>query len=116
MVIWFPLEFVRVIENVTFPFISSDKTVVVNSALPPVVVFENCFPSRVPLKLPRSVPSVSSLRVIILLVFAKLSPEELAIVNAVIVIGFGSTTVTVLVLSRGVLPAESCSEVEYVTV
>ena len=28
MVIWFPLEFNRVIENVTFPFISSDKTVV----------------------------------------------------------------------------------------
>ena len=95
MIILFPLEFVAVIENVTFPFVSPDETVVVNSALPPLVVCENVFPSRVPLKLPRSVPSVWSSRVISLPVFAKL-PPLLEILSDVIVIGSASITVTVL--------------------
>ena len=42
------LEFKASIENVTFPFVSLDKTVVVNVALPPFIVLENSRPSKVP--------------------------------------------------------------------
>ena len=65
MRILFPLEFVTVIENVAFPLVSLEKTVVVNVAVP----------------LFGSVPSVSRLTVMILPAFAKLSPEELAILR-----------------------------------
>ena len=103
----FPLEFVRVIENVTFPLVSPGKTVVWNVALPPLVVFIEDLPSMVPVKLPRSLLVASSSRVMILLAFAKLSPEELLIVNDVIGIGSSFTTSTFLVLVTGTLPAES---------
>ena len=85
--ILFPLEFVTVIENVAFPLVSPGKTVVVNVVFPPLVVFVNDLPSKVPVKLPRSVPSVTSVTVMILPVFAKLLPEELAILRDVTVIG-----------------------------
>ena len=110
----FPLEFVAVIENVAFPLVSPGKTVVVNVAFPPLVVFVNDLPSKVPVKSPRSVPSVSSVTVMVLPAFAKLLPEELAIDNDVSVIGSSSTTVTFLALVSGTLPAES-GWVEYVT-
>ena len=42
------LEFKASIENVTFPFVSLDKTVVVNVALPPDVELVNSRPSKVP--------------------------------------------------------------------
>ena len=42
------LEFKASIENVTFPFVSLDKTVVVNVALPPFIVLVNSRPSKVP--------------------------------------------------------------------
>ena len=76
--------------NVAFPLVSLARTVVVNVADPPLVVFVNDLPSKVPVKLPRSVPSVSRLTVMVLLAFAKLSPEELAILRDVTVIGYGS--------------------------
>ena len=99
----------------TFPLVSPGKTVVWNVALPPVVVFTVDLPSMVPVKLPRSLLVASSSRVMILLAFAKLSPEELVIVNDVIGIGSSFTTSTFLVLVTGTLPAES-DGAEYVTV
>ena len=80
-----PLEFVTTIENVTFPFVSLDETGTVNVAVPPLVVGVNVFPSIVPVKLPRLLLSVSSLRVIVLPSFAKLElPGELVILSDVI--------------------------------
>ena len=99
-----PVEFVAVIENATFPLSSPGKTVVVNSALPPFVVLESVFPSKVPVKLPRSLLSASRVTVMVLLAFAKLLPEELAILSEVIGIGFTAYTVTVLVASIAVFP------------
>ena len=99
-----PVEFVAVIENATFPLSSLGKTVVVNSALPPFVVLENVFPSKVPVKLPRSLLSASRVTVMVLLAFAKLLPEELAILSEFIGIGFTAYTVTVLVASIAVFP------------
>ena len=81
------LEFVASIENVTFPFVSLDKTVVVNVALPPFIVLVNSRPSKVPVMLPRSLLSVSRLRVIILPAFAKLLPELLVILSDVHLLG-----------------------------
>ena len=81
------LEFKASIENVTFPFVSLDKTVVVNVALPPFDMVESGFPSKVPVKLSRSLLSVSRLRVIILPAFAKLLPELLVIRSDVTFIG-----------------------------
>ena len=79
-----PVEFVATIENVTFPFVSLDETVVVNVAVPPLGVLVNSRPSKVPVKLPRSLLSVTRLRVIILPAFAKLLPELLVILSDVI--------------------------------
>ena len=94
-----------------FPLVSLEKTVVVNVASPPLVVFVNDLPSKVPVKLPRSEPSVSSVTVMVLLVFAKLSPEELAILRDVTFIGFASIIVIIrLTLSPG-FPAGSASAV-----
>ena len=70
--------------------VSLEKTVVVNVASPPLVVFVNDLSSKVPVKLPRSLPSVSSVTVMVLPAFAKLLPEELAILRDVTVIGAAS--------------------------
>ena len=76
--ILFPLEFVATIENVAYPFVSLEKTVVVNVAVPPLVALVNSRPSKVPVKLPISEPSVSSVTVMVLPSFAKSgSPGEL---------------------------------------
>ena len=106
-----PVEFVTVIENVTFPLASPGKTVVLNSALPPFVVLVNSRPSKVPVKLPRSLLSASRVTVMVLPAFAKLSPEELAILSEFICIGFTAYTVTVLVTESGTLPAASAGAV-----
>ena len=107
-----PLEFVAVIENVTFPLVSLDKTVVVNVAVPPLVVFVNAFPSKVPVKLPRLLLSVWSLRVIVLSAFAKLGlPGELVILRDVIPISGASIIVMILVRRSPGFPAVSSSAV-----
>ena len=54
-------------------------------------------PSKVTSKLPRSLLSASRVTVMVLPAFAKLSPEELAILSEFIGIGFTAYTVTVLV-------------------
>ena len=97
--------------NVAFPLVSLARTVVVNVADPPLVVFVNDLPSKVPVKLPRSVPSVSRLTVMVLLAFAKLSPEELAILRDVTVIGYGSIIVMILLTLSPGFPAVSVSAV-----
>ena len=66
-----------------------------------LVVFVNDLPSKVPVKLPRSVPSVTSVTVMILPVFAKLLPEELAILrdvtdNGVQIIRLFSPTLSII--------------------
>ena len=88
------LEFVASIENVTFPFVSPDKTVVVNVALPPFVELVNSRPSKVPVMLPRSLLSVRSTRVIVSSAFAKLGlPGELVILRDVTSIGPASIVI-----------------------
>ena len=105
------LEFVASIENVTFPFVSLDKTVVVNVALPPFIVLVNSRPSKVPVMLPRSLLSVSRLRVIILPAFAKLLPELLVILSDVTPIGSASIIVMILLTLAPGLPAPSATAV-----
>ena len=109
--ILFPLEFVAVIENVAFPLVSLEKTVVVNVASPPLVAFVNDLPSKVPVKLPRSEPSVSSVTVMVLSAFAKLSSEELAIPRDVTFIGSASIIVMILLTLSPGFPAVSASAV-----
>ena len=107
-----PLEFVATIENVTFPFVSLDETVVVNVAVPPLVVLANSRPSKVPVKLPRSLLSVTRLRVIILPSFAKLGlPGELVILRDVIPIRGASIIVMILVRLSPRFPAPSATAV-----
>ena len=107
-----PLEFVTTIENVTFPFASLDETGTVNVAVPPLVVFVNALPSKVPVKLPRSLLSVWSLRVIVLSAFAKLGlPGELVILRDVIPIRGASIIVMILVRLSPGFPAVSASAV-----
>ena len=81
-----PLEFVTTIENVTFPLVSLGETVSVNSTVPLFTSFLiMSLPSKVPVKLPRLLLSVWSLRVIVLPSFAKLElPGELVILSDVI--------------------------------
>ena len=108
-----PVEFVAVIENVMFPLVSVGKTVVVNVAVPGVALFIVTIdgfvsviflPSMIPVKLPRSLLSASRVTVMILLAFAKLLPEELAIFSVVTGIGFTAYTLTVLVTSIAAFP------------
>ena len=110
--ILFPLEFVAVIENVTFSLISSSMTVVVNVAVPRFTSsITISLPSKVPVKLPRSVPSVTSVTVTVLPAFAKLLPEELAILRDVTVIGSASIIVMILLTLSPGFPAVSASAV-----
>ena len=107
-----PLEFVTTIENVTFAFVSLDETGTVNVAVPPLVVFVNSLPSKVPVKLPRLLLSVSSLRVIVLSAFAKLGlPGELVILRDVIFISGASIIVMILLRLGPGFPALSSSAV-----
>ena len=107
-----PVEFVTTIENVTFAFVSLDETGTVNVAIPPLVVVVNTFPSIVPVKLPRLLLSVSSLRVIVLSAFAKLGlPGELVILSDVIPIRGASIIVMILVRLSPGFPAVSASAV-----
>ena len=110
--ILFPLEFVATIENVAYPFVSLEKTVVVNVAVPPLVALVNSRPSKVPVKLPISEPSVSSVTVMVLPSFAKSgSPGELVILRYVTVIGSASIIVMILVRLPPGFPAPSATAV-----
>ena len=94
-----------------FPLVSLEETVVVNVASPPLVVFVNDLSSKVPVKLPRSLPSVLSVTVMVLPAFAKLLPEELAILRDVTFIGFASIIVMILVTLSPRFPALSLTAV-----
>ena len=95
-----------------FPLVSLEETVVVNVASPPLVVFVNDLSSKVPVKLPRSLPSVSSVTVMVLPVFAKLGlPGELVILRDVTVIGSASIIVMILVTLSPRFPALSATAV-----
>ena len=75
-----PVEFVAVIENVASPLGSLSRTVVVKVVLPLLTfALTMSLPSKVTSKLPRSLLSASRVTVMVLLAFAKLLPEELAI-------------------------------------
>ena len=71
------------------PRLSLDETVSVNVTVPLfTLVFNNVLPSRVPVNLPRSVPSVTSVTVMVVPRFAKLGlPVVSAILRDVISIG-----------------------------
>ena len=112
MKILFPLEFVTVIENVASPSVSLSRTAVVNVVLPLLTSpLTMSLPSKVPVKLPRSVPSVSSVTVMVLPAFAKELPEELAILRDVIVIGSASIIVIILLILSPRFPAVSATAV-----
>ena len=83
---------------------------VVNVASPPLVVFVNDLSSKVPVKLPRSLPSVSSVTVMVLPVFAKLGlPGELVILRDVTVIGSASIIVMILVNTLSEISSIICN-------
>ena len=91
--------------------ISSATSTIANVASPPLVAFVNDLPSKVPVKLPRSEPSVTSVTVMVLPAFAKLLPEELAILRDVTVIGSASIIVMILLTLSPGFPAVSASAV-----
>ena len=89
-----------IIENVTFPSLSLDETVSVNVTVPLFTLFLTMsLPSKVPVKLPRSVPSVTSVTVMVVPRFAKLG---LPVVSAILrdVISIGSASIIVMILVR----------------
>ena len=105
------VEFIPVIENVAFVLISFGMTVVVNVAVPPIISLFTVLPSKVPVKLPRSVLSVTRATVMFLLAFARLFPVEPVMFSEIIFIGYLSVTVTILVTLFPRFPAESSSAV-----
>ena len=88
-------------------------TVVVNVAVPLVTsALAISLPSKVTVKLPRSVPSVTSVTVMVLSAFAKLGlPGELAILRDVTVIGSASIIVMILLTLSPRFPALSATAV-----
>ena len=102
-----------VIENVTFSLASLGKTVSVNVTVPLFTSFLTMsLPSKVPVKLPRSVPSVTSVTVMGVPRFAKLGlPVVSAILRDVIPIGSASIIVMILVRLSPGFPALSASAV-----
>ena len=96
----------------TFSLVSLERTVVVNVAVP-LFIFSltMSLPSKVAVKLPRSVLFVTSVTVTVLPAFAKLLPEELAILRDVTVIGSASIIVMILLTLSPGFPAVSASAV-----
>ena len=103
-----PLEFVTLIENVTFPLVSSDETMAVKLAIPLAVIAVNGFPNKFPAKWIRSVLSVTSVTVMFLPAFAKLLEAPLLVIfRDVIFIESASITVMILLVLDPRFPAVS---------